>query len=544
MHHGEFPARADSLLLEMASQQATGCLTLTEPEGDESTVWFRDGEVYSVSVPGRRPLLGVRLVSSGALSPEALAEALEVQRTDLQGWRLGELLVHLGFVDRTTVETFVGEQVCDQVADLLHWRVAEHIFANGKRTRQDISPAIEVTDLLHLAQERDGHWAEITPFIGGPDCVPVLSSSPNTSSNVVLGPYDWALLCKVDGIRSIADLADDCGFTVFEAGMVVVGLLEAGLVDIEGLDPEDGDVDRMSDLAADPRDTEAHHDRRADLLAAATGDVDEQPAFDPEMAAARRSLDVDGPSDEETVLADVVSLAHEREARDEAERIALEEARALDAARAQAEDAARAEAEDAARTQAEDAARAETERLARERSEAEELERAALEQLEQREYESQSRDMSAPVAALDGLERHQFAAMLTDLVKDASSVGEPRKEFPLPTTNAPGNPRVDLEVSPSAGSNRPDAGQGERRTYSPFDPEPTTIDPERETALAGASPRAEGADMAALLRELSSLGGGYDNEQPGQGRGEVVPRTTHPTYDSRNAKKKKGFFGR
>ena len=30
----------------------------------------------------------------------SLAEALEVQRTELQGWRLGELLVHLGFVDR------------------------------------------------------------------------------------------------------------------------------------------------------------------------------------------------------------------------------------------------------------------------------------------------------------------------------------------------------------------------------------------------------------------------------------------------------------
>ena len=44
-------------------------------------------------------MLGVRLMSRGALTPEALAEALEIQRTELQGWRLGELLVHLGYVE-------------------------------------------------------------------------------------------------------------------------------------------------------------------------------------------------------------------------------------------------------------------------------------------------------------------------------------------------------------------------------------------------------------------------------------------------------------
>jgi len=255
---GSFPARVDSVLLEMASQEATGCLTLTDPDGDHSSVWFRDGLVYAVSVPGRRPLLGVRLMSSGALTPEALAESLEVQRTELQGWRLGELLVHLGFVDRAVVESFVTEQVRDQVADLLHWDVASRKFRNGKRTRQDVAPPIEVTDLLELAHQRDARWTEILPFIGGADGVPVLSASSTTTPDVVLGPYDWALLCKVDGVRTIADLADDCGFTVFEAGMVVVGLLDAGLVDIdnhlEGVEDWTDEVDEHSDDA--PTDDE------------------------------------------------------------------------------------------------------------------------------------------------------------------------------------------------------------------------------------------------------------------------------------------------
>jgi hypothetical protein len=236
---GGFTARVDSLLLELASQEGTGCLIVTEPQGEQSTVWFRDGYVYAVSVPGRRPLLGVRLMSSGVLTPEALAEALEVQRTELQGWRLGELLVHLGFVDRAVVESFVCEQVRDQVADLLHWQVAEKKFRNGKRTRQDVAPPMEVTELLGAARRRDEQWASIVPFIGGADAVPVLSTAAPAAPDVVLGPYDWALLCKVDGNRTIADLADDCGFTIFEAGMVVVGLLEAALVQIDGGEAEE-----------------------------------------------------------------------------------------------------------------------------------------------------------------------------------------------------------------------------------------------------------------------------------------------------------------
>ena len=49
--------------------------------------------------------------------------------------------------------------------------MADKRFRNGKRTRQDVAPPVEVTDLLELAAERDARWAEIVPFIGGADAV-------------------------------------------------------------------------------------------------------------------------------------------------------------------------------------------------------------------------------------------------------------------------------------------------------------------------------------------------------------------------------------
>ena len=54
----------------------------------------------------------------------------------------------------------------------------------------------------------------------------------------MLSSADWALLCKVDGERDIAELAAECGFTVFEAGHVVKSLMDAGLVDVELPDDE------------------------------------------------------------------------------------------------------------------------------------------------------------------------------------------------------------------------------------------------------------------------------------------------------------------
>src|SRR5205823_5146086 len=140
---------------------------------------------------------------------------LEIQRTELQGWRLGELLVYLGFVDRDVVEAFVSEQLVDMLTDLLRWDVASHKFRKNKKARQDVAPPQTVAELLTELQRRRARWEELSAELGGPDVVPMLSAQGGTADDVVLGPGEWALLCKVDGERSLADLAADCGYTLY-----------------------------------------------------------------------------------------------------------------------------------------------------------------------------------------------------------------------------------------------------------------------------------------------------------------------------------------
>ena len=68
-----------NLLEQFAEGVATGCLHVLDPAGEEAKVYLRGGRVYAVVVPGHRPQLGARLVSSGDLAPEALGDHLRLQ---------------------------------------------------------------------------------------------------------------------------------------------------------------------------------------------------------------------------------------------------------------------------------------------------------------------------------------------------------------------------------------------------------------------------------------------------------------------------------
>ncbi|MCW2707899.1 MAG: hypothetical protein JWM22_1741 [Frankiales bacterium] len=222
-----------AVLRQLADGVASGCLHVDDGVGGQAKVFLRGGQVYSVQVPGRRPQLGARLVSSGALGPEALAEALEAQRTELQGWRLGELLVHLGYVDQPVVEAFVDEQLREQATDLMRWPTGTWKFRLNERTREDVAPPTSVEDLLASVEQRRAQWDTITELLHGPDAVPMLSAAGQTDTEMSIDPEAWSLLCKVDGVRSLSDLAVECGFTLFEAGQVVYSLVRSGLLEVE-----------------------------------------------------------------------------------------------------------------------------------------------------------------------------------------------------------------------------------------------------------------------------------------------------------------------
>ena len=513
------PTPVRGLLLELASQDATGCLTISDPAGETATVWFRDGMIYAVSVPGRSPLLGARLLSAGAITPESLAEALELQQTQFPEWRLGDVLVHMSFVDRIIVEAFVTEQVRDRIADLMHWPVVQKKFRNGERVRQDVTPSHVVADVLAWAQARDTQWDQIVPFIGGADFVPILASSTGAPGDVSLDPYDWALLCKVDGERKISELADECGFTVVEAGLVVLGLIDAGLVQIVGMDSPVFGLGLASGAAV-PIDSGP----KADFEEPLTVTTDE--------------------------LAHVVNLDEERADREriaEEARIAQEEARVAEEARAaeeariaeEARLAEQARAEEEARLAEEQGRLAEDARIAEEARLAEQEARLAFEEarIAQEMWEREqatlvAQAMLAPVPTLDNGPTEQ--PIYADHNATAADVLQELREIPeAPSYSEMGEPSELVSANSAAYSAANEVGQVD--TSAGYG---GNFSPDLSPTQPGDIQRVEGADMAALMRELSSLNSFSDNAPVAQ----VVTRPMAPA--AAPPRKKKTFFGK
>ena len=232
------------VLEQLATDAATGCLHVAGPGGTEALVYLRTGEVYAMTVPGRRPQLGARLVSAGALAPDSLYEAVQAQHTELQGWRLSELLVHLGYVDQDVVEAFVVEQLHDCCTDLLDWTPGSWRFRAGERTRDDVAPATSVADLLARVVERQLAWEQMAATVPDAQAVPTLSTGAVPNPELTLEPESFALLCHVDGRRTVAELGRECGFTDLEAARVVHALVESGLLTVAATSVDDYAVAR------------------------------------------------------------------------------------------------------------------------------------------------------------------------------------------------------------------------------------------------------------------------------------------------------------
>ncbi|HYN56637.1 MAG TPA: DUF4388 domain-containing protein [Motilibacterales bacterium] len=230
---------AETMLRDLGQSGASGVLEINHPAGEMSHVWVRGGRIYAMQVPGYRPALGIRLLSGGLVSPEQLSAAAVEQRDRFPGHLIGQVLVGMGFVEAQVIEAFVRDQVRDQVADLLDLEVVSAEFHPGRHVRQDIIEPTDVNQLLEVAHQNRDRRVDVLNRVGGVHVTPVLGPPGTGPAKTPLGPYDWALLCRVDGRRDLTELARVCGFTVVEAAQVVADLAMTGLLALPAPQQED-----------------------------------------------------------------------------------------------------------------------------------------------------------------------------------------------------------------------------------------------------------------------------------------------------------------
>jgi hypothetical protein len=229
------------VLRSLAADSATGGLHVRRPDDGahqrEAVLYLKDGALYAATSSGPRPLLGVRLVAAGAVTREALQEALESQAGELAGWRLGELLVHLGYVDADIVTEFVIEQLLDTLGEVVSWPNGSWRFRKGERQRGSDDFALDVSAVLAHVTKRLDHLTTLAAA-GSADSVPIRVSYDSDVAAAQI-PLAQTLLGVIDGHRSISELAVRCGLTTFEAGQVLALLVESGAVELREPAPDE-----------------------------------------------------------------------------------------------------------------------------------------------------------------------------------------------------------------------------------------------------------------------------------------------------------------
>ncbi|HEX9094294.1 MAG TPA: DUF4388 domain-containing protein [Coriobacteriia bacterium] len=216
----------------------TGVLRIKRSDA-EGSVWFRDGAVFFAQSDWQREPLGTRLVAAGRLTPNALTRALDIQRGEPAGGRrLGGILVDEGYVSDKVLEAFVQEQIQDTIFDLFRWDEGDFDFEPLEVVpEEDIGLSVSIENVVMEGSRRLEEWTRIKKKIPSMEIVFKMATAPGEGTfDISLKPTEWNLLLKVDGTRSVAELAREMNRTDFEVARIIYGLFSAGLLEVASED--------------------------------------------------------------------------------------------------------------------------------------------------------------------------------------------------------------------------------------------------------------------------------------------------------------------
>ena len=138
-------------------QRKTGMLTL-KGKDDTVTVTFLDGKVVGADSLNRKleNRLGTVLVKTGYLTPEQLAQALEIQKETLQ--RLGFILTHHQIISQDELRDALQLQTMQIIYRVFRWKDGEYHFSQETVIEYDhdnVTPVSAESILMEGARMMD-----------------------------------------------------------------------------------------------------------------------------------------------------------------------------------------------------------------------------------------------------------------------------------------------------------------------------------------------------------------------------------------------------
>ena len=144
----------------------------------------------------------------------------------VDGRRRGQIWLREGRIVHAETEESSAEEA---VYSLAIWRTGEFRFEPGiAAPRHTIQKSN--TNLLMEAARRLDEWRVLSKKIPSVDLVPEFVILDNREGQINLNTMEWLLLSKIDGQRTVKQIASASGMGVFDAAKLLYGLVATNLI--------------------------------------------------------------------------------------------------------------------------------------------------------------------------------------------------------------------------------------------------------------------------------------------------------------------------
>ncbi len=138
----------------------------------------------------------------------------------------GEIYLHDGKIVHAELEDATGEEA---VYALAIWSQGEFKFEPGIAT-EDRTISKSNTNLLMEAARRLDEWRVLSKKVPSTDMVPEFVVQENREGQINLNTSEWLILSKIDGQRSIKQIAASSNLSVFDVSKILYGLIATALI--------------------------------------------------------------------------------------------------------------------------------------------------------------------------------------------------------------------------------------------------------------------------------------------------------------------------
>ena len=144
----------------------------------------------------------------------------------VDGPHQGQIYLHEGKIVHAQLDDTAGEEA---VYALAIWSQGDFKFEHGVATEhRTISKSN--TNLLMEAARRLDEWRVLSKKIPSTDHIPEFVVQEHREGQINLNTSEWLILSKIDGQRSIKQMAAASGLSVFDVAKILYGLVATGLL--------------------------------------------------------------------------------------------------------------------------------------------------------------------------------------------------------------------------------------------------------------------------------------------------------------------------